>query len=196
MTLAPGFADTVLGAQTVFRAVMDAIARPGRVSRVVGLSGAPEPLSPVAAAVALTLADYDTPVFLDAPLAESEDVAAWLRFHTGAPITNDTARAVFAFLADPVAAPAFEEFAQGTPEYPDRSTTIVLQVETFSGGTPLTLTGPGIAGATLLCASPMPADIVMRLAANRALFPRGVDLVLAGPEAVAALPRSVRVTGG
>jgi alpha-D-ribose 1-methylphosphonate 5-triphosphate synthase subunit PhnH len=29
------------------------------------------------------------------------------------------------------------------------------------------------------------------LAANRALFPRGVDVMLVSPDAVAALPRSV-----
>jgi alpha-D-ribose 1-methylphosphonate 5-triphosphate synthase subunit PhnH len=196
MTIAPGFADTVLGAQTVFRGVMDAIARPGRVRQVAGLSRAPKPLTPVAAAIALTLADYDTPVFLDAPLAASDDVTAWLRFHTGATVTNDTARAAFAFVADPAAAPPFNEFGQGTPEYPDRSTTIVLQVETFSGGIPLMLTGPGIKGSTRFSAAPLPTDFAARLIANRALFPRGVDLLLAGPEVVAALPRSVRVSGG
>jgi alpha-D-ribose 1-methylphosphonate 5-triphosphate synthase subunit PhnH len=196
MTIAPGFTDAVLGAQTVFRGVMDAIARPGRVRQATGLSGAPKPLTPVAAAIALTLADYDTPVFLDAPLAASADVTAWLRFHTGAPVTDDTTRAAFAFVADPAAAPPFDEFAQGTAEYPDRSTTIVLQVETFSGGTPLVLTGPGIAESIRLSAAPLPADFAARLIANRVRFPRGVDLLLAGPEAVVALPRSVRATGG
>ena len=196
MTIAPGFADAVLGAQTVFRAVMDAIARPGRVRQVAGLSDAPPPLSPVAAAIALTLADYDTPVFLDAPLAASADVTAWLRFHTGAPLTLDPARAAFAFLADPAAAPPFSEFASGTPEYPDRSTMLVLQVDTFAGGLPFGLTGPGIAGSTRFSAAPLPDDFAARLIANRALFPCGVDLVLGGPDAVAALPRSVRVAGG
>ncbi len=33
-----------------------------------------------------------------------------------------------------------------------------------------------------------------RLAQNHALFPRGIDLLLATDDAVAALPRSVRVT--
>jgi alpha-D-ribose 1-methylphosphonate 5-triphosphate synthase subunit PhnH len=40
----------------------------------------------------------------------------------------------------------------------------------------------------------VPADIVARLAANRALFPRGIDLLLATDDAAAALPRSIRVS--
>jgi alpha-D-ribose 1-methylphosphonate 5-triphosphate synthase subunit PhnH len=40
---------------------------------------------------------------------------------------------------------------------------------------------------------PLPLDLGERLLANRALFPRGVDLILVAPGAVVALPRSVRV---
>jgi len=46
-----------------------------------------------------------------------------------------------------------------------------------------------------LRASPLPLDIGDRLVANRRLFPRGVDLILATANEVAALPRSVRVAG-
>ncbi len=35
-----------------------------------------------------------------------------------------------------------------------------------------------------------------RLAANRALFPRGIDLVLVTDDAVAAIPRSTHVMPG
>ncbi len=194
-TIAPGFSDSVLGAQNVFRAVMDALARPGTVRAVAGLATAPPPLRPCAAGIALALADYDTPIWLDSPLAAAPDVAAWLRFHTGAPVTADPARAAFAFVADPANAPPFTAFALGTPEYPDRSTTLVLQVERLGGGPRLTMSGPGIAGSREFCASPLPDDFAERLSANRALFPRGVDLLLATEGQIAALPRSVRLVG-
>ena len=42
-------------------------------------------------------------------------------------------------------------------------------------------------------ASPLPADFVARMRANRALFPRGVDIILASVAKLAALPRSVHV---
>jgi alpha-D-ribose 1-methylphosphonate 5-triphosphate synthase subunit PhnH len=190
-----GFAEPVLAAQATFRTVMDAMARPGTVRRLDGIA-APAPLSPVAAAIALTLLDYETPFWLDGPLAAAPEIARWISFHTGAARTSDPARAAFAFVADAAAAPPFQTFALGSQEYPDRSTTLVLQVERLSEGEGVTLRGPGIAGARRLAASPLPADVLDRLADNRARFPRGVDLLLVAADAVAALPRSLRVTAG
>jgi alpha-D-ribose 1-methylphosphonate 5-triphosphate synthase subunit PhnH len=193
--VAAGFAEPVLAAQATFRTVMDAMARPGTVRQLAGIA-APAPLSPTTAAIALTLLDYETPFWLDAPLAAAPQVARWLSFHTGAPRTDDPATAAFAFVADSAATPAFDTFALGSQEYPDRSTTLVLQVERVGSGNGFLLRGPGIAGTRRLSAAPLPADFLDRLAENRAHFPRGVDIVLASADAVAALPRSVHAAGG
>jgi alpha-D-ribose 1-methylphosphonate 5-triphosphate synthase subunit PhnH len=190
--LAPGFADPTLAAQSVFRCVMDAMARPGRVCALAERVAPPPPLSAGAAAIALTLLDQDAPVWLDPPLARS-DAAYWLRFHAGAPIVADPRRAAFAILSDPAKAPAFDVFALGSFDDPDRAATLILQVESLEDGPPLALRGPGVNGGSILRARPLPGDMRRRLAANRALFPRGVDLVLATNTAVAALPRSVTV---
>ena len=193
--LAPAFADPVHASQGTFRAVMDALARPGTIVPMVTMTAAPPPppLRPAAAAVALTLLDYETPVWLDRALTERRDVADWFRFHTGAPITSDPGAAAFAFIADSAQAPAFDEFALGTMEYPDRSTTLVLQVERFTADEGLALSGPGIAATKIFAVAPVPRDFRAQLIANRALFPRGVDLILASDSEIAALPRSVRV---
>lgn len=191
--LAAAFAHPVFDSQSVFRAVMNALARPGNVMRVTPPVAAPPPLGPAAAAIALALLDYETPVWLDAPLAAQPAVADWLTFHTGAPITPAPEQAAFAFVADAAAAPDFAQFAVGTPEYPDRSTTIVMQVEALAGGEPLVLTGPGIEQTRRFSAAPLPADFADRLCANRALFPRGVDLLIACGDMLVGLPRSVRI---
>lgn len=193
--LLAGFADPVFAAQATFRDVMDALARPGTIVPLIDTLAAPAPLSAAAAAVALTLLDGDTPVWLDAPLAAPPDVAAWLRFHTGAPIVSSPVDAAFAIVADPAGMPPLEAFAIGSLENPDRSATLVLQVKSFDAGAPLAVAGPGIAGRVTLGATPLPADFPARLVANRALFPRGVDLLLATDTAVAALPRSVTLLG-
>ena len=91
-------------------------------------------MSGEAAAIAFALFDHDTPVWLDAALAAAPDVAAWLRFRTGAPIVTDQAAAAFALVSEPARLPPFDEFNLGTAEYPDRSTTIILQVAGFAQG--------------------------------------------------------------
>jgi len=193
MAVALAFADPVHDSQRTFRAVMNAMARPGTIQAVAGLAAAPGPLFPVAAAVAVALADYETPLWLDAPLAASSEVAAYLTFHTGARIVAAPAHAIFALVADAGSLPDFAEFALGTDVYPDRSTTLILQVASLTDGARLRLQGPGIKGHASLAIAGLPADISARLTANHARFPRGVDLVLAGPEGVAALPRTTRV---
>lgn len=188
-----GFADRVLEAQSVFRAVMDAMARPGKICPIRADARPPRPLSSTAGAVALTLCDNDTPVWLDAALVLPDAPAAWLGFHTGAPLVKSPADAHFAFVSRPAEFIAFENFAQGTQEYPDRSATIVLQVESFEAGERLLLEGPGIEKRAQIAPSPMPRHFVEQWRQNRARFPRGIDLVLAGPHAVACLPRTTRI---
>lgn len=193
--LAKGFADPVGDSQAAFRAAMWALARPGRVEALATDLKPPAPLSPEAAALALALCDYETPLWLDAALAAAPEVADFLRFHTGAAILEEPGEARFAILSDPLEMPDFGDFPQGSPEFPDASVTLIVQVAGFSDAR-FILEGPGIKGKTPFGSAPLPADFAARMAANRALFPRGVDLLLVGPGGVAGLPRSVTVREG
>ena len=188
-----GFADPVFNGQAVFRAVMDAMARPGSIQPLAAFAQPPLPLSAAAAAVALALCDHDTPVWLDAGLQNTAIVASWLGFHTGAPLANTPADAHFALVADPASLIALENFAQGTQEYPDRSTTLILQVSSLASGENLLLEGPGIERAAMIAPAPLPRHFVEQWKQNRGRFPRGVDLILAAPEGVACLPRTTRI---
>lgn len=194
--LARGFADPVFDTQAVFRAFLDATARPGTVQPLPATLIPPAPLAPGLAAVALALADHDAALWLDPALAEAEDVAAYLRFHTGAAIVAEPGGAAFALVAEPGRMPPLAAFAAGTPEYPDRSTTVVLSVDRLSAGSGLTLEGPGIDGRASLDVAPLPEHFRREREANRALFPRGVDLILVAGGSVAALPRTTRIVEG
>lgn len=192
----PGFRDYPRDSQKAFRAVMNAMARPTRVEALATTLRPPAPLSAELAAIALVLADNDAPLWLDPPLAASQEVRAFLTFHTGAAILADPGVAAFALVSDPLRLAPFETFALGSEDYPDRSTTLVLAVEGFGGAAPMVFEGPGMAQPSAFAPTPVPADLPARLAANRALFPRGVDLIFAAPGQVAALPRSARIMGG
>jgi alpha-D-ribose 1-methylphosphonate 5-triphosphate synthase subunit PhnH len=189
----PAF-DKAVSSQAIFRSVMNAMARPGSIQRIAAPAEAPAALMAAAAAIALTLFDHDTPIWVDARLSADRAVADWLRFETGAPLTQDPSGAAFALIAEAGDLPAFERFSLGTSEYPDRSTTLILQVESLTSGQPLELRGPGIDGIATLCAGIAPADLPQRLAVNAHLFPRGVDLILVAGDALAAIARTTRVS--
>ncbi|KQT19833.1 phosphonate C-P lyase system protein PhnH [Methylobacterium sp. Leaf399] len=171
---------------------MEALSRPGRLLPLVTTLMPPAPLTPELAALALALADADTPVWLDAPLRTDPAVAGFLRFHTGAPIVAEPAQAAFALIADPGRCPAFTAFAQGSLAYPDASATLVLAVAALSDEKGLAFEGPGIRGTARLDAAPLPADWPSRLAHNHAGFPQGLDLLFVAAGRLAALPRSAR----
>ena len=197
--LAAGFRDPVHDTQACFRTIMNAMARPGTLQPIdAGSLKPPAPLTPVAAAIALTLFDYDTPVWLDKQLTGSEAVKAFLRFHTGCPIVGEPVEAAFALVANPAGLIPLASFNQGSAEYPDRSTTVILtgqnlNAQEFSGGEAVTLSGPGIEKTVSFAASPVPPVFWDQVAANNRQFPRGIDLIFAGANALAALPRSTRI---
>ena len=189
----PGFADKVMSAQSTFRSVMDAMARPGTVQRIEAASGVPAPMMRGSAAMALTLFDQDTPVWLDARMAATPNVAKWIKFHTSAPVISNASVCSFALIAEAYSLPDFASFSFGTAEYPDRSTTIILQVESLTDGPAYELRGPGIDGASTLCATIDVPGFLDRLALNATLFPRGIDLVLVSDDRVVAIPRTTRL---
>jgi alpha-D-ribose 1-methylphosphonate 5-triphosphate synthase subunit PhnH len=191
--LRPGFADPVMDAQSVFRRTMDALAQPGMVQDLALALDPPGPLTPELAAIALTLADHEAPLWLDAALGGSRGVVDYLRFHTGAPIVPDPRDAAFALVCDPATMPRLDAFSTGIQEYPDRSTTIVVAVRGLETGRGFVLSGPGIAATARLDISGLPTDFLAQWRANRGLFPCGVDLILAAPGRIAGLPRSTEI---
>src|ERR1700760_1815647 len=188
-----GFADKVSSAQTTFRAVMDAMARPGSVHCIASASGTPRGMMRGTAAIALTLFDHDTPLWLDERMSGIPEIEKWIKFHTSAPVVTDPSIASFALIGHAAALPELDRFSFGSNEYPDRSTTLILQVESLREGLTFELSGPGIDGTAVLQATIAPLDLFARLAINATLFPRGVDVVLVADDAVVAIPRTTRL---
>src|SRR5262249_47744169 len=98
-----------------------------------------------------------------------------------------------AVISDATRMPPLADFAQGTAAYPDRSTTVIVSVRTL-GAEGWKLEGPGINGCVHFSAAPLPEDFAAQVRANRAAFPKGVDVYLVTETAMAALPRSVVLT--
>lgn len=180
-----GFSDPSIQAAWGFRAAMNAMARPGDILAVQGAQ-APAPVSEAAAVLLLVLCDPDTPVWL-APSHDSDALRRWVAFHTGAPIVAARGEAAFALGRWDSLAP-LRDYRIGTAEYPDRSATLIVEMDDLRAEGAV-LTGPGIrevAGLNL--------PDVAAFRANRALFPLGLDFFFTCGDRLAALPRSTRVT--
>ena len=178
-----GFADAPVEAAHAFRALLSALSRPGQVVELAG-AAPPAPVSPAAGTLLLTLADAETPVHL-AGAHDTEEVRAWLAFHTGAPVAGRES-AVFAIGTWEALLP-LRDYRVGTPDYPDRSATLIVE-RMEAGGAGAVLTGPGIDGHAQM---DLPALEPFR--ENAARFPLGLDFFFASGARVAALPRSTHV---
>ncbi|SHE82348.1 alpha-D-ribose 1-methylphosphonate 5-triphosphate synthase subunit PhnH [Ruegeria intermedia] len=178
-----GFTDAPVQAAHAFRAAMTVMARPGEIRQLVGATP-PEGLSVAAGTLLLTLSDPDTGVYL-AGAADSPAVRQWLTFHTGAPLVP-AAQADFAVGLWQDLMP-LEQYRIGTPEYPDRSATLIVECGVLhqSGAT---LRGPGIRDTARLALPDVAA-----LQANSDLYPLGCDFFFTCGDTVAALPRSTRI---
>jgi alpha-D-ribose 1-methylphosphonate 5-triphosphate synthase subunit PhnH len=212
----PAFADPVLGAQAAFRAILDAMSRPGRIQRVAAIAP-PAPLAPAAAAAMLALADPATPActgagggamaatrwmrpgrLIASRMARKaawtdagEAARAWLAFHAGCPFVEAPGEAAFVLATG--APPPLAALHAGTDEEPERGATLILQVTALAEGGGWRLTGPGIAREHRLAVSGLAPDFATRWAEQRGLFPRGVDVILCAGDALAALPRTVLI---
>lgn len=190
-SLAAGFDDAAHEAQKVFRTVLDAFAHPGRIAMLPSNVEAPPPLSPATAAFLLTLVDRETPLFLAAAF-RTDQATRYIRFHTAAPLVDREADAVFAVVAaDRV--PLLDGFAIGSDAYPDRSATLVIEVPSLRGGPQRILRGPGIETAAAIEVAGLAGSFWSEWAANRALFPCGVDVLFAAGSELLALPRGIAV---
>ena len=187
-----GFANPVLDAQTGFKTLMDCMARPGTVHAPDVCLAQPAPLNRMAALAALTLFDSDTPFWLDDPL-HTDSIRDWIGFHTGATPAREKGTAHFAILQATDTMADLAEFNTGTQEYPDRSATLILQVEGFAADPAWLLRGPGIDGSLAFEPLGMPRDFLWFWDGNRNRFPCGIDIVFAAPQALAALPRNTRI---
>ncbi|MEM7521027.1 MAG: phosphonate C-P lyase system protein PhnH [Pseudomonadota bacterium] len=178
-----GFAAPATDAAYAFRALMEAMARPGTIHEV-SRAMPPDGLSVAAGVAVLTLCDPDTSVHL-AGSTDTQGVREWITFHTGAPFvgaaTCDFAVGTWADLGP------MDRYKIGTSEYPDRSATLIIEMERLAQDGP-TLTGPGIQDSVALS---LPETAAFQ--ANHRLFPLGLDFIFTCGTQLCALPRSTEV---
>ena len=184
------FADPVFDSQRTFRELLQAMARPASPRSLPVLPPSPASVASAAMAILLTLCDATTSVWLQHP---EEDTAQHLRFHAGLRLAEQPRDADFALINRPAAMPALAHFACGDPRYPDRSASLIVQVDGFRTDTGARFAGPGIRDTESLAIDGLPEDFWRQRAALATQLPLGIDLFFVAAQHVVALPRTTRL---
>lgn len=187
---APAQSGSRFATGAAYQAILDASTDPGRVVQLPAVE-APAPLQPATLAVCLSLFGYGAPVWLDARLRAQPNAVERLRSGCGSRLAETPREAAFAVITDGLALPPLGEFRQGTRAAPERSTTLVVQVDVLRAGAGRRLHGIVPEAPTRLHVRGLPPRFWRELDANRARYPYGVDLLLTCGSQLVALPRTV-----
>ena len=191
-TFLPSFKDPVHDAQQTFRALLDALARPGMCQTTTSVT-APDGLTMSCAAACLTLLDLETSVWLQPGIPEA--AKSWLLFHTGCRFTNQPQTADFAVIGDIETMPRLDSFGWGTVEYPEASTSLLLQLPSLQGPHSVTLEGPGIL-ETITFQTSLGQEFWQQWQEMTDEYPLGLDVWLFAENQVLGLPRTARIVIG
>lgn len=169
--------------QRIFRAALDALARPGTLHRLPSAAGYPAALLPL-----LALADLSTPACV---LADDGAWSGTVRALTSAPVTVLREAWLVAALR-PVTAGEFGEIRVGTAAAPEEGALVTLAVDGFPpNGSTCLLAGPGISGRRELRVAGLPAGFTRARHRLTEAFPAGADFLLVAPDGtMAGLPRT------
>lgn len=194
--------DPVHDTQRVYRALLDAMARPGTILDI-GPATSKWDRSPgfnrTAAAISLTLLDGE--VGHAVRMDESRPLADFIRRMTFSPaVAVHEADYVFADGASDAEAVArlAESLKRGTHEAPDLGATLLLSVKELGSEAACErkwmLSGPGIADEAVICISGLAAEWLTERNKANAEYPLGIDIVLFTEEGLlAALPRTTNI---
>jgi alpha-D-ribose 1-methylphosphonate 5-triphosphate synthase subunit PhnH len=188
--MSAGFADAVFDSQRTFRQLLDAMAQPGRIQQ---LSGAPAlaAVYPATLAICLTLLDFETRLWLDPAVRDSRTLH-YFSFYCNSPLVEAADKADFAVVTDSAAMPPLTQFMTGSDENPERSTTLIVQVQAIAAHSGLRLHGPGIADYREVAVAGVPAAFWNQLQESRQWFPRGIDVLFTQADQVVAMPRTTQ----
>lgn len=166
--------------QEAFRSLLNAMARPGSIWQA--------PIHPqggqFGAALSLLEAVLDHEVTF-AVLPPRADLTETLLRLTGSRVAPPETADYLLCTGEGILT-AVRAAKTGTPEFPDRSATVIAAISAVSGqagdGEALTLCGPGIKDTATVWIAGLPAGLLDARAEQNAELPMGVDLVLVAPD--------------
>lgn len=196
-----GFNDPVQDSQKIFRNALQALSHPGEIVELTIDAEIPNKTQPSAALILLALLDADSRLWASPSIAAS-DAAHWIIFHTNCTLVTHPAEADFAWIDSMDDLPDLCSFNQGTDEYPELSTTCLINVPDFENNPDpqqsITLQGPGIPETRQISLGSISSIQIQHFLSqwqlNKLLFPKGVDVFLCAPTQIRGLPRTTHLS--
>lgn len=184
----PGFLNPVLGPQQTFRAIIEAMARPGQLVKIKSKLHNPEMLNLASAAVCLTLLDDETPLWTD--LSWDCTAVNWFQVSCGCSVVTEPCMADFALITRPANMPPLDDFRIGNAQHPESAATLIVQVEGFNDANGKNLGTPGNKSTPHFAPEGIAVDFWEQWQLQAAFFPLGVDILFTCGDLLAALPRT------
>lgn len=186
----PGFPDPSVDSQQLFRSLLAAMAEPGSIRQLESALPAGHALDRAGRAIALSLCDFETPVWLAPGLLPDADD---LRFHCGCPLVREPMEAAILFAHADDTLPALDTLRHGDAMHPEHGATLVIQTRALRNNGGWNLTGPGIADERRLFVDGIPGQWRRQRTTMHARFPVGVDIFFTCGDRLCALPRTTRL---
>lgn len=172
--------DSVHDTRKTFRALCQAMSRPGTVRRV--------PVGPADHAVVATLVDHEVKTHTD------DDTLRETLSEQG---RLDEAQPTDAHVVHTHGVPSWNvgDLPRGSLVEPSDGATVIYRVESLStdhddGLTTVTLSGPGVPDTRTVWLG-LPADELDGIAKAQSTYPRGVDAIFTAADRIVVIPRSV-----
>ncbi len=190
--------DIVFGSQKIFRILLDAFARPGRIKQGCELNIAPPwGGGKFAFGVLFSLLDLEAG-FSVCCFDErvKREVEEYVVLNTGSNLLPSN---IADFILALDSSLNIKKVKRGTLEYPDHGSTVIRVVEELGenlegSSLDLVLTGPGIKDKARVSVKGIEAREVEKMIEVNRKFPLGIDfLFVDGRDRVVAIPRSVRI---
>jgi len=193
--------DEVFDSQAIFRNLIDAVARPGRIYTLdkIAFEHTPVDLNPFVLSVFRTLCDNNV---LIGGAGFNEGWLEYLRINT-ATLLAAIDEADYLLFDGTLFAEDFSRLNVGDLEFPEVGATVVLLVKTLSDENgersdsellTLKMKGPGIKNETFLRITGLDIKYIETSNHLKEFYPMGVDLILLDTSGkIAAIPRSIKV---
>lgn len=186
-----GFTDPVTDSRETYKAVLNAITRPGLVQTIGARLHAPDGINPATAAVCLAFLDSSTPIWVNGDT--DSKTKRWLELICGAPVIKAPGKAALALINATGIMPSPDIFYSPYQRRRVMPTTMVIQVGSLNNDGNWVLSGPEIKYKQNLTADGLTPEFLQIRNKMSSLFPNGIDMLLTSGRKLAAINRAISI---